>query len=180
MSRPGGSQNDEVARGAGVQLAKGAGLVLVAIIIGIVLLQVVDDGTDASVSPNEPRPTTTVPPTTTEPSSSDSTSPTTGAGTQLARSPEEVPIIVLNAGAPTGAAGDLSTALQAKGYTNQQDPTDWAGASRTGTAVFCKPGAQADAAGLATEVQEGLQPEPWPDPAPPSSGNVDCVVAVGA
>jgi hypothetical protein len=180
MSRPGGSQNDDVARGAGVQLAKGAGLILVAIIVGIVLLQVVDDGTEGAIEPNATRPAATTTTTTGEPSSTGATTGTTTADTQPARELSQVPIIVLNAGAATGAAGELSTALESKGYTDQEGATDWTGVERTGNAVFCKPGFNADALALATAVQSGLQPEPWPEPAPPSSANVDCVVAVGA
>jgi hypothetical protein len=165
-------------RGAGVQLAKGAALILVAIVIGIVLLQVVDDGEEGAIDANEPRPTTTT--TGESPSSTQPTTASTAANTQPARDPSEVAVLVLNAGAPTGAAGTLSGALRDKGYTNQPvDATDWTGADHDATAVFCKPNFGADAAALAAAVQEGLQPEAWPDPPPPQSDTVDCVVAVG-
>jgi hypothetical protein len=180
MSRPGGIQNDEVARGAGVQLAKGAGLILGAIVIGIVLLQIVDDGRDGSVGADATRPRNTTTTSATEPSSTGSTTGSTGGTPQPAREPAQVPLIVLNAGAPAGTAGELSDTLETKGYTNQEEATDWTGGERDGTAVFCKAGLNADAVALATAVQDGLQPQAWPEPAPPNSGNVDCVVAVGA
>jgi hypothetical protein len=172
----GGNNNDDVVRGAGVQLAKGAGLVLVAIIIGIVLLQVVDDGssTDVPAATNGTTTTTakkgtTVPPTTV------TTVPSTPQ-----KQPEQVRLIVLNAGAPTGAAGDLSDSLRTKGYTTQVRATDWPNANRQGTTVLCKPAFSREGAALAVAIGGSTKSEAFPNPPPPSSANVDCVVAVGA
>jgi hypothetical protein len=177
MSRPGGFQNDDVARGAGVQLAKGAGLVLLAIIIGIVLLQVVDDGDVSNTSAGASSTTTTTQRNTT--TTRAPTTRTTVASTP-AKAPDQVRVIVLNAGAATGAAGDLSDALRTKGYTNQVRATDWPGASGKGTSVYCKPGFEREASMLAIAVGAGTKTPSFPSPPPPSSENVDCVVAVGA
>jgi hypothetical protein len=175
-TRGGGNNNDEVVRGAGVQLAKGAGLVLVAIIIGIVLLQVVDDGdtnlpaaTDSSTTTTTAKKGTTLPPTTV------TTVPSTPQ-----KQPEQVRLIVLNAGAATGAAGDLSDSLRTKGYTTQVRATDWPNANRQGTTVLCKPAFSREGAALAVAIGANTKSEAFPTPPPPSSDNVDCVVAVGA
>jgi hypothetical protein len=179
MSRSGGFQNDDVVRGAGVQLAKGAGLVLLAIIIGVVLLQVVDDGKSGPVSAASPTTTTTAKSTTTNANSGTTT--TTKKPTTPAKSPDQVRVVVLNAGAKTGAAKAMSTALRSKGYTNQPNQaTDWANKTQTGNTVLCKAGLDREAASLALAVGSGTKTAAFPTPPPPSSNNVDCVVAVGA
>src|SRR3954470_14111680 len=175
MSRPpGGNSNDDVVRGAGVQLAKGAGLVLLAIIIGIVLLQIVDDGdTKLPAASNSTTTTTTTKKGTTLPPTTVTTVPSTPA-----KQPEQVRLVVLNAGAATGAAGDLSDSLRTKGYTNQVRATDWPNANRQGTSVLCKPAFSREAAALAVAVGAGTKTDAFPSPPPPSTDNVDCVVAV--
>jgi hypothetical protein len=179
VSRQGGSPNDDVVRCAGVQLAKGAGLVLIAIIIGVVLLQIVDDGKSGPVSAAPPSTTTTTKPTTTEPNTGTTT--TTKKPTTPAKSPDQVRVVVLNAGAKTGSARTTSTSLRSKGYTNQPNqPTDWTGKTQTGNSVLCKAGFDREAASLAIAVGSGTKTAPFPTPPPPSSTNVDCVVAVGA
>src|SRR5262245_51954324 len=144
MSRPGGFHNDDVVRGAGVQLAKGAGLVLVAIIIGVVLLQVVDDGTSGSVPAATNKTTTTTKTPATEPNTGTTT--TTKKPTTPAKAPDQVRVVVLNAGAKTGSAKAMSTSLKSKGYTNQPNqPTDWSNTTQTGNTVMCKPGFEREA-----------------------------------
>jgi hypothetical protein len=176
MSRPGGFQNDDVVRGAGMQAAKGAGLVALAIIIGIVLLQIVDDGSSGPVSAKSDRTTTT---TQKRGTSTAPTTATTGSSTP-AKAPDQVRVLVLNAGAQPGAAADMATALQQKGYTNQpEQPNDWAGVDGKGTSVFCKPDFEREAVSLAMAVGPNTKTPAFPDPAPPFSDNVDCVVAVG-
>jgi len=179
-NRQGGFPNDDVVRGAGVQLAKGAGLVLVAIIIGIVLLQVVDDGTSGSVSGATSKPSsTTVKPTPTSPNTATTT--TTKKPTTPAKPPEQVRVVVLNAGAKTGSARTMSQSLRTKGYTNQPNQaTDWPNKNQTGNTVMCKGTFDREAASLAVAVGAGTKTVAFPTPPPPSSNNVDCVVAVGA
>jgi hypothetical protein len=179
-NRQGGFPNDDVVRGAGVQLAKGAGLVLIAIIIGIVLLQVVDDGTSGPVTAATSKSTTTtVKPTPTNPNSATTT--TTKQPTTPAKPPEQVRVVVLNAGAKTGSARTMSQSLRTKGYTNQPNQaTDWPNRNQTGNTVLCKAGFDREAASLAIAVGGGAKTAAFPTPPPPSSTNVDCVVAVGA
>ncbi len=181
MSRPGGTRdngrdNGDVVRGASVAAAKGAGLVLLAIIIGIVLLNVVDDGSKPSATTSGQKTTTTTQKATTQTTKKKSTTTTSNTP---AKSPSQVRVIVLNAGAPTGSAGNLSSALRGKGYTNQVLASDWSNAGITGKVVYCKPGFTQEGAALALAVGPGTPNKPFPTPAPPSSANVDCVVAIG-
>jgi hypothetical protein len=44
---------------------------------------------------------------------------------------------------------------------------------------MCKSGLDQEAAALATAVGEGTPVQPFADPAPPGSGNSNCVVVVG-
>ena len=73
----------------------------------------------------------------------------------------------------------MSDNLKLTGYTNQPEPSDWAGHAQTGNLVLCKPGLDQEAAALATAVGEGTPVAPFPDPAPPGSETADCVVVVG-
>jgi LytR cell envelope-related transcriptional attenuator len=164
-----------VARGAGFAAAKGAALIGVAVVIGIVLLNVVDDGSNgpASDTATGATTTTTAAPSTTKPSTA------TTADTVPAKTPAELAVLVLNGGAPGGAAASKSNDLKLKGYTNELPPADWSGKTQTGNVVMCKPGLDQEAAALATAVGQGTPVQAFPDPAPPGSGNADCVVVVG-
>jgi hypothetical protein len=181
MSRHGGArESDDVARGAGVQAAKGAGLVLFAVIIGIVLLQVVDDGTKAPSNAGAAGTTTQTTHRATTTTTSGHTTTTTVKAVTPASAPSSVKVIALNAGAPSGAAAHMHDSLQAKGYTNQQPANDWAGVTMHGNTVYCRPGFEQEAQALAVAVGHGTAVKPFPSPPPPFSANVDCVVAVGA
>lgn len=173
MSGGGSNGRAEVARGASAATAKTAALVGLAVLIGIVLLQVVDV---------EPSPTregggkkVAVTTTTAKGGVSTTTAPATPE-----RTPDQLRVIVLNGGAPSGAAGTMSDALKQKGYTNQaqanNDPT-----KRTGNAVYCKEGLDREAAALSIAVGEVTTVESYPA-APPKAvtdAQADCVVVVG-
>src|SRR5262245_31011152 len=111
MSRPSGG--GDFARGASSAALKGALLIGLAVIVGVFLLQRVDTSKAGSPTTTVKHPaatTTTRPPTTT----STSTLPETPMKT-----PDQLAVIVLNGGAPTGAANTMRTDLQQVGYTNQ-------------------------------------------------------------
>ena len=121
MSDPNGGA-DEGRKGrrsatAGFSAARGAALVAVAVIIGIVLLQAIDDGNDGPVGDGGPASTTTTTTTastTTDSSgSSSSTTPTTKAAVLT---PAQTTVRVLNGSGVAGAAGNLTNTLKAKGY----------------------------------------------------------------
>jgi len=177
MSRQGGGRGSNgggVARGASFAAAKGFILIALAVIIGIVLLNVYDDGGVSEPGAESPAPTTEAPDGT---SGGESTTTTTAAGPPRAR--QELSIVVLNGGAPAGSAGDMSDALKQVGYTNQLRPSDWNGRDEPGNAVLCREGLDREAATLASAVGGEARVEAFPDPAPPSSEGADCVVVVG-
>jgi hypothetical protein len=180
QQRGGGS--GDVARGAGYAALLGALLIGVAVVIGIVLLQIGDnnDNGPQSTAGNTTKTTqSTTTTTTTEPTTNTNS---TASTTPTARQPSEVKIIVLNGGAPAGTAGDMSDSLRTKGYTNQPQPAnDWSGHTQTENSVYCQDGFQREGTALAIAVGEGTTTKfPYPKPPPPFSDAVDCVVVVGA
>jgi hypothetical protein len=178
MSRQlGRSNGGQVARGAGFAAAKGAGLIGLAVVIGIVLLNVVDDGSSGPTDQGSDNSSATTTATTPE-STSESTTPTTEAGPP--RTPDQLAVIVLNGGAPAGSAKDMSDALKVEGYTNQSQAADWTGREQTGNTVLCRAGLEREAATLATAVGEGTPTDVFPDPPPTGAEEADCIVVVGA
>jgi len=161
-----------------VAAAKGAGLVVLAIIIGIVLLQVVDSGKSNSTSA-PPKPTTT---TVKKHSPTQTTKPTSRTTvTTPIKAKSQLKIVVLNAGAATGAAGKLHNRLITAGYTNQPAANTWAAAHLTGKVIYCHTGLTREALLLDEAIGgTGIQIKPFPTTAPPFSSGADCVVAVGA
>lgn len=149
---------------------RGAALVGLAVMIGLILLAQVEDDPGRATPAARPASTTT---STTVPA------PTTTAPSGPARNPGELPIIVLNAGGPNGAAGTMSSQLREQGYTDQFPANDWPGKSVSGTVVLCRAGLGREAAALATDVG-GAGIADFPSPEPPNSDGADCVVAVGA
>lgn len=161
-SREGGRVNSAV---------RGAGLIGLAVILGIVLLQVIDKGPSGGGTPASSKSGTT---TTTQGSTSSSQPGTTAAG--AARPRGEVRVLVYNAGATSGAAGDFTNKLRVLGYQLMPPSNTTA---RTGTVVACKQGYEKEAAQLQADVGAGAQVEPFPAQAPTGSENVNCIVLVG-
>jgi hypothetical protein len=190
MSRPptgpngGDAAHGDASRGAGFAVAKGALLIGLAVIIGIVLLQQVDNGKSSSApaattATTKPKTTTTV----------HRTAPTTTVTTApLApiKTPDQLRVIVLNGGAAAGTARDMSmNTLKPAGYTNQADANNWSGHTQQGNSVMCNAGLDREAAALATVVGSGsaVPVQPVPTPPPPFADGppkVDCFVVVGA
>jgi hypothetical protein len=161
--------------GAGSQTLKGGLLVGAAVILGIVLLQVVDPGTSGPVASGR-KPTTT---TTTTKKTTTTTKSTTTTKTTPVKKPAQIKLLVLNAGAPTGSAGTVSTTLRNHGYTNQGTPGDDP-AHKTGKRVLCRAGLGREAATLAVLLGTGTTKGTIGNPAPPGSTGYDCVVEIGA
>jgi len=177
MSRQGGGRSNGggVARGAGFAAAKGGILIALAVVIGIVLLNVVDDG-GVEEPASEPADATTT--TTGETGTTDETTGTTSA--EPPRPAAELAVLVLNGGAPAGTAAEMSESLGLVGYTDRLPAADWTGREQEGNVVMCKEGLDREASTLATAVGDGTTVEPFADPAPPGSEAADCVVVVGA
>ncbi len=183
MARQQRGGGGDVARGAGYAALLGALLIGVAVVIGIVLLQIGDDndsGPAGAVTGNGKTTTTpAVASTTTTTAGTTGTTPTSSA--TPVRPPSSVRLIVLNGGAPSGKAGDMSDSLGVKGYTNRQPANDWTGHEQTGDSVYCRAGFDREGAALAIAVGSGVPLHiPYPTPPPPFSDSVDCVVVVGA
>jgi LytR cell envelope-related transcriptional attenuator len=170
MSTGGGFGGRGRAReGARVNSAvRGAGLIGLAVILGIVLLQVIDKGPSGGGTSASNRPTQTTTGTT------DTSQPETTAGAP-AKARAEVRVAVFNGSGAAGAAGNMTNKLRLLGY-QVAPPADTAG--RTGTVVSCKQGFDKEAAQLQGDVgQAGV--EPFPGAPPAGSENVNCIVLLG-
>jgi hypothetical protein len=171
-------QNKGFAQSVAFSAARGALLIGVAVIIGIVLLQVVDndtsgpigDGGSSSVVDSS---------TTTSTAPQDSTS-TTRAATGGARQPGEISVQVLNGSGVSGAAAAMTQKLQSSGYV-MIEPTDTSAAS--GTTVYCTGGLDREASALAAALGGDPPPSAEALPDPPPSGadsSANCVVVLGS
>ena len=180
MSRQQRGGGGEVARGAGYSALLGAVLIGIAVVVGIVLLQIGDRNDNGPASAATKKPTTsstTLPHTGTTVHQGKHTTTTTGT----VRPPSSINLIVLNGGAASGKAGAMSKALKLKGYTNQADATDWTGHHQTGNSVYCHAGLAREGTTLATAVGPNAKLHlQFPSPAPEASSGHDCFVVVGA
>ncbi len=178
MSRPPG-EGSTAARGISAAVLKGGLLIALAVLIGVFLVQRVDSGkassTGASTASTKPKTTTTV----RKPPAAATTTTTLPAGP--AKTPDQVRVIVLNGGAPSGQAAKMRTQLLQAGYTNQPQANNWSGHQQTGNTVQCKAGLDREAVALSQQnALQGSKVAPFPNPVPtvvPS--DADCVVVVG-
>ena len=161
-------------RGMG-SAARGAALVGVAVVLGIILLQVIDDGSSGGTGSV---PTDTSETTVTTAATTDST----GVASDHPR--DQVKVLVLNGSDQANVATLKKNVLLGLGY--QVDPPGNT-QLRQGSVVACKAGFEGDAAQLAKDAgPPDLQVIPFPDPAPTGrqgedvgAGNVNCVVILG-
>lgn len=158
--------------------ARGAALIALAVILGVVLLQVVDTGNGGPVGDAGVKPAGTRTESTTTTTAVAGTAPSTAP---TARPPAEVHVLVLNGSGVAGAAGRLTESLKAEGYVTGSTPLAPAdSARRQGTAVFFRPGFDAEAAAVAAKAGPGATAQPLPDP--PPAGTVqqaEIVVVLG-
>jgi hypothetical protein len=144
--------------------ARGAVLIGVAVVIGIVLLQVVDEG----VPPGSGQTAAT----------GTSNGGTTTTAKSDVRPPQQVRVLVLNGSGVSMAAATMANKLRGLGYAI-------AGTSnaplQTGTVVACRAGFEKEAAVLAggDVVGTGATIAAFPEPAPAGAENADCIVVVG-
>jgi hypothetical protein len=163
--------------------ARGAALIGLAVIIGVVLLQVIDTGKGPSGSGGG---TVAGGGTTTTAAGTLSTSSTTAAGgstttakaTGPIKQPGQLKVVVLNASGVNGAAGSLSKQLAAKGY--QMGTPATAATKRVGTVAACTAGLDQEAGALAAAVGPAAKTEPFPTPAPAGATTANCVVVLGS
>jgi hypothetical protein len=159
-------------------MLKGALLIGVAVIVGIFLLNRVDD-TKSAATPTTSKPKTTT--TARQAGATTTTTPPTTVPSTPAKTPDQLRLIVLNGGAASGKANTMRTSLVQAGYTNQPQANNWSGHKQTGNSVLCKSGFSREAVALSQQTAlQGSKVEPFPTPAPPFSSDVDCVVVVGS
>jgi hypothetical protein len=142
--------------------ARGAVLIGLAVVIGIVLLQVVDKGGGSGG----------VAPPVTEPTNQSTTS-TTGEG---GRSPDQVRVLVLNGSGLANAAGTKANELRGDGYAIAGTGN---APQQTGSTVACVSGFDKEADSLAKTAGAGFSIAPYPDPPPAGAENADCIVTLG-
>lgn len=181
---PGGPRPDRTRTGKGVgfgrsvafSAARGALLIGIAVIIGIVLLQVIDDGTSGPISDGSSVAAggTT---DTTAPADGDSSSTTTTTASTPVKPPAEVAVLVLNGSGRPGAASAQANALKAKGYQTLV-PAD--APDRAGNIVYFKPGFDRECTTVSTSVDGAPKVEAMPTPAPTGSETASCVVILGS
>ena len=168
-SAPSGSSFTRSMLGA---FARGSGLVAVALVIGIVLLQWSDASTDAAAG-GQPPPTGTP----VAPPESTTTTSTAPAGP---RPPAQVAVLVLNATGKGNQAKPMSDRLAVVGYHTL---TPGNAARRADSTVLCRPGLDREATALVAAT--GLPATTGPLDAAAAAGlsgagDADCVVVLGA
>jgi len=141
--------------------ARGAALIGAAVVLGIVLLQVVDDGGTPGGTPGN---------------TSASTPGSVTTTTQAATFPADFIAQVLNGSGLTGAAGTVTNTLRTAGVPvgNPADTTE-----AQGTTVYCKDGLDDQAARIAQLVgteNVAPMPDPLPQGADPAAS---CLVVIG-
>jgi len=149
--------------------ARGAVLVGVAVVIGIVLYSVVNGtggsgggGARAGVTPS---------------SSSSSTRTTATTNANAGRPAAQVKVFVQNASGVSGAAATKANVLRGLGYAIVG--TGNATTPQTGTVVGCKTGFTKEADTLAKAVGVGTTVGAYPAPPPANSTSADCIVTIG-
>lgn len=157
--------------------ARGAALVVVAVVIGLFLLRNGLDTSEVVTSSKD------------DSSSTDGGSSETDEGTDAdsettttlaVRSPAEVTVIVLNGTSVSGAAGKYSTAIGTAGY--QMLEAGDAATKIPATQVFFTPGFEREAAAvaLAAGAPATVTPAALPTPPPGEVGAANVVVVIGA
>jgi hypothetical protein len=181
---PGGQRDERGRSGSGGGFAKsiagsaarGAALIALAVIIGIVLLQVIDDGTSGPIGDggNVSTGNTTG---TTAPATDGSSSTSSTTATTPVKQPAEVNVLVLNGSGRAGAATTQSRSLKAAGY---QTGTPADAPARKGNIVYFKAGFDRECTTVSTLVGGAAKVEAIPSPPPTGSENANCVVILGS
>lgn len=168
------SRGADFRRSVAFSALRGAALIGLAVIVGIVLLQVVDNGSSGPAKAGGAKAGAT---STTKAASNTTAAPTTTAAPGGAvKPPAQIRVLVLNGSGVTGAAKTKTNQLRALGY-NTLTPTDTL--ARTGDFAECKAGFEREVQTLAKAVGAGTKVVNFPTPPPPYTANVDCIVILG-
>ncbi len=143
---------------------RGAALVGLAVIVGIIGLQILDDsGGGSSQASTSPETTVT-------------TAPTGEAAKP--HDPSDVTVKVYNASDVQGAAQQISDKLKGSGFVTEDVAN--LNTTREGSVVQCRPGFETDGKVIAfSAVGNGATDEPFPDDPPDGADNADCIVILG-
>lgn len=161
--------------GTGGATVRGALLVAVAVLVGVVLL---GKGFDTGFLPS----TSETPSERADDDDEDDAAGTTTSttATPVTHAANEVRVIILNSTGPSGSAGTATTVLNGLGYVTLE------GANAVDrnvqvTAVYATPGFEADAAAIAGHLSITAAPQPMPTPPPaPAGTDVNVVIVLGA
>lgn len=154
--------------------ARAAVLIGIAVVIGVLLLQFIDDGTSGPIGEGRKAKSIAASSTTT---TAPAASATTTTRSQGVRPPQQVAVVVLNGSGRPGAATAQTNALRAKGY--QTLPAADA-PHRQGAVVEYKPGYDREAAELATVIGGNPKVQAISSPPPTGSDKANCVVILGS
>ena len=165
-----------------VNPARGAALVVIAVVLGLVLLR---NGLDTSTVVSSGRDDTEVTGDTggtddpgTDPGTGEEGEGGEGSET-AARPPAEVTVLVMNGTSVNGAAGKYSTAIGTAGYQMLEPATSQV--KTPTTLVYFVEGFEAEAAqvALAAGAPATVTPAPMPTPPPGDIGAANVVVVIG-
>jgi hypothetical protein len=145
--------------------ARGAILIGVAVVIGIVLLQVIDKGGGGGGGAVAP------------PSGGETTGSTTSTTGDAGRPPAEVRVLVENGSGLNQAAATLANELRGTGYAIAGTGN---AAIQAGTTVACRAGFEKEADTLAASLGAGVTVVAFPATPPTGSENADCIVIKGS
>lgn len=175
MSRPRRTRHSaddgSFGRSAGMAAGRGAVLLAVAVLLGIVLLNAADDPPPERVATEETEDTTPA-------ESSDTSIPVTTATSAPPRGPAEVKVLTANGTGVKGVARKVTDQLKGAGF-NVLAPTDASKADAT--AVYFTAGFDREAQAIAQVLgvpTTSAQPLPTPAPVPDARG-ANVVVVVG-
>jgi hypothetical protein len=165
-----------LARSAGMQTARGAVLIALAVLVGVILLNTAPSESTAVIVVRHPATTTTIKKHAV--TGSTTTSPPSTAAAP--RPPSQVSVLVANGTTVGGAARSVNNQLIQAGYSSVG--TDNAKSSNASTtAVYFVPGYQPEAVALAAALSlppSAAQPVPSPLPVTNTKG-ANLVVVVG-
>jgi hypothetical protein len=160
-----------------VNAGRGAILILVALVIGVILLQDIDDGPD-NVSVDSGTPDVSVPDTTAPLAT---LAPTTTLGI---RAPKDVKVLVVNGTTVSGAAGRVAQPLRNAGY-NVLAPVDASPSVKANTRASAVYYSTRDFEREAKQLQQDLELAPAPVtavPTPPPTADLrgaNVIILVG-
>jgi hypothetical protein len=163
---------------AGGATIRGAALVAVAVIVGVILLGKGFDTGFLPTSSETPSEQAANDDDDEEPTDDGEGTTTSTTAAAVAHDASQVRVIVLNGGGPSGSASTSSTALAAAGFpTLDAADTDDVAA----TVVFATPGFEADAAIVAQTLGIAAPAQAMPATPPTGTpvGQVDVVVVLG-